>query len=97
MLRMLSPEQLEVAQFRRGTGCDNCMNTGFAGRTALTEMLVVDEVIRDSVLQKLPTRSLQQIAVQQGMVNLWHMGVQRVLRGETTLEEILRVVAADQM
>jgi type II secretory ATPase GspE/PulE/Tfp pilus assembly ATPase PilB-like protein len=60
-------------------------------------MLVVDEVIRDSVLQKLPTRSLQQIAVQQGMVNLWQMGVQRVLRGETTLEEILRVVAADQM
>jgi general secretion pathway protein E len=97
MLRMLSPEQLEVAQFRRGTGCDHCMATGFSGRTALTEMLVVDEVIRDSVLQKLPTRSLQQIAVQQGMVNLWQMGVQRVLRGETTLEEILRVVAADQM
>src|SRR4051794_969058 len=42
MLRLLSPEQVEVAQFRRGTGCDHCMNTGFSGRTALTEMLVVD-------------------------------------------------------
>jgi type II secretory ATPase GspE/PulE/Tfp pilus assembly ATPase PilB-like protein len=97
MLRLLSPEQVEVAQFRRGTGCDHCMNTGFSGRTALTEMLVVDEVVRDSVMQKLATRALQQVAVQQGMVNLWQMGLHRVIKGETTLEEILRVVAADQM
>jgi len=97
MLRLLSREQIEVAQFRRGTGCDHCMNTGFAGRTALTEMLVVNEVVRDSVMQKLPTRALQEVGVQQGMVNLWQMGLNRVIRGETTLEEIMRVVAADQM
>jgi type II secretory ATPase GspE/PulE/Tfp pilus assembly ATPase PilB-like protein len=58
---------------------------------------VVDEVVRDSVMQKLATRALQQVAVQQGMVNLWQMGLHRVIKGETTLEEILRVVAADQM
>jgi general secretion pathway protein E len=97
VLRLLTPEQAEVAQFRRGTGCDNCMNTGFMGRTALTEILVVDEIIRDSILQKLPTRTLQEVAIRQGMVNLWQMGLTRVIRGETTLEEILRVVAADQM
>jgi type II secretory ATPase GspE/PulE/Tfp pilus assembly ATPase PilB-like protein len=97
MLKLLSPEQLDAAQFRRGAGCDNCMNTGFMGRTALTEMLVADEVIRDAVMQKLPTRTLQQVAVQQGMVNLWQMGVNRVIKGETTLEEILRVVAVDQI
>jgi general secretion pathway protein E len=96
-MRLLSPEQAEAAQFRKGTGCEHCMGTGFSGRTALTEMLVVDEVIRDSVLQKLPTRALQEIAVRQGMQTLWHLGLQRVLRGETTLEEIMRVVAADQM
>jgi type II secretory ATPase GspE/PulE/Tfp pilus assembly ATPase PilB-like protein len=97
MLRLLSREQIEVAQFRRGAGCDHCMNTGFAGRTALTEMLVVNEVVRDSVMQKLPTRALQEVGVQQGMVNLWQMGLNRVIRGDTTLEEIMRVVAADQM
>jgi general secretion pathway protein E len=96
-LRLLTPEQIEAAQFRRGTGCDQCMGTGFSGRNALTEMLVVDEVIRDSVLQKLPTRTLQEIAVRQGMQTLWHLGLERVLRGETTLEEIMRVVAADQI
>jgi type II secretory ATPase GspE/PulE/Tfp pilus assembly ATPase PilB-like protein len=95
-LRLLTREQAEVAQFRRGAGCDHCMNTGFQGRTALTEMLVVDEVIRDSILQKLPTRALQEIAVRQGMHTLWHLGLDRVIRGETTLEEILRVVAAEQ-
>ena len=52
MLRLLTPEQMEVAQFRTRAGCDHCLNTGFQGRTALTEMLVVDEVIRDSILQK---------------------------------------------
>lgn len=96
-LRLLTPDQIDAAQFRRGTGCDHCMGTGFAGRNALTEMLVVDEVIRDSVLQKLPTRTLQEIAVRQGMQTLWQLGLTRVLKGETTLEEITRVVAADQM
>ena len=96
-LRLLTRDQQEVAQFRRGAGCEHCLNTGFQGRTALTEMLVVDEVIRDSVLQKLPTRTLQEIAVRQGMHTLWHLGLERVIRGETTLEEIMRVVAAEQL
>ena len=59
-------------------------------------MLVVDEVMRDAILQKLPTRSLQQVAIQQGMQTLWQMGLRRVLSGQTPLEEILRVVAVDQ-
>jgi type II secretory ATPase GspE/PulE/Tfp pilus assembly ATPase PilB-like protein len=96
-LRLLSREQIESAHFRRGAGCDHCVNTGFQGRTALTELLLVDEVIRDSILQKLPTRTLQEIAVRQGMHTLWQLGLDRVLRGETTLEEIARVVATDQM
>jgi general secretion pathway protein E len=96
-LRMMGTEQIEAASFRKGAGCDHCLGTGFQGRNALTEMLVVDEVLRDSILQKLPTRALQQIAVQQGMQTLWHMGVHRVMKGETTLEEVTRVVAADQL
>lgn len=95
-LRLLTPEQIEMAQFRKGTGCEHCVNTGFQGRTALTEILVADEVIRDAVLQKLPTRTLQEVAVRQGMRTLWQLGMEQVLRGETTLEEIARVVAVDQ-
>jgi general secretion pathway protein E len=72
------------------------VNTGFAGRTALTEMLVVDEVFREAILQKLPTRALQKVAIEQGMQTLWQMGLRRVVHGDTPLEEILRVIAVDQ-
>jgi type II secretory ATPase GspE/PulE/Tfp pilus assembly ATPase PilB-like protein len=95
-IRLLPPEAQETARFRKGQGCSECLHTGFSGRTALTEMLVVDETFRDAVLQKLPTRSLQDVAIRQGMRTLWQMGIKRVVDGETPLEEILRVVAVDQ-
>jgi type II secretory ATPase GspE/PulE/Tfp pilus assembly ATPase PilB-like protein len=97
LVQLLPPEVAEQAAFRRGSGCKECMQTGFSGRTALSEMLVVDEVFRESVLQKLPTRTLQEVAIQQGMRTLWHNGLRRVTEGETPLEEILRVVAIDQL
>jgi type II secretory ATPase GspE/PulE/Tfp pilus assembly ATPase PilB-like protein len=95
-IRLLPPEAQESPHFRKGQGCSECLHTGFSGRTALTEMLVVDETFRDAVLQKLPTRSLQDVAIRQGMRTLWQMGIKRVVDGETPLEEILRVVAVDQ-
>jgi type II secretory ATPase GspE/PulE/Tfp pilus assembly ATPase PilB-like protein len=95
LLKAVSAEALEAGTLRRGAGCAHCLETGYGGRTALTEMLVVDEVIRDAILQKLPTRALQQVAIQQGMPTLWQNGLRRVLKGESTLEEVMRVLAAD--
>jgi len=92
------PEELAgKMEYRRGTGCQECMQTGFSGRTAVTELLVADEVFRDAVLQKMPTRALQQVAIKQGMRTLWQNGLQRVAAGQTTLEEILRVITVDQL
>ena len=96
MLRAVPREDLENASFRKGVGCKECSFTGFSGRYAITEMLVVNEILRDAIMQKLPTRSLQEVAIQQGMQNLWHTGLRRALTGQTPLEEILRVVAVDQ-
>lgn len=96
LLRLVPTEVVETASFRRSVGCEGCLHTGFSGRTALTELLLVDEVLRESILQKLPTRALQQVAIQQGMETLWHMGLRRVVNGQTSLEEILRVIAVDQ-
>lgn len=96
LVRLLPAELAEQASFRRGGGCKECLNTGFAGRTALSEMLIVDEAFRDAVLQKRPTRALQQVAIEQGMRTLWHNGMRRVVEGHSPLEEILRVVAVDQ-
>lgn len=95
-LAQIPAELLETAYWRKGAGCGHCLNTGFSGRSALTEMMVVDEVIRESVLQKTPTRVLQKVAVQQGMQTLWDNGMRIAAAGDSTLEEIMRVVAADQ-
>jgi len=96
LLRTLPPEMTGV-DFKRGAGCGECLNTGFKGRTAVTELLVSDQVFRDVVLQKLPTRALQEVAIRQGMQTMFQNGLRRVAAGVTTLEEILRVITVDQM
>ena len=95
LLRLLPEELADTATFRRGVGCEECTQTGYHGRTALTEMLVMNEVIREAALQKLPTRALQEVAMDQGMKTLWQMGLRRVETGQTPLEEIVRVVGID--
>lgn len=96
ILSSLPSELVEAARFRKGKGCNLCHETGYAGRSSLTEMLVMDEVLRDSVLHKLPTRKLQEVAIQQGMRTLFQSGMDRALNGQTTVEEVLRMVAIDQ-
>ena len=99
------PSQLKVvpealtpqAQFRRGAGCDQCNQTGYAGRLPVSELLVVNEPFREAVLKKLPTSALEDIAIQQGMRTLWQNGLTRAASGQTTLEEIIRVLAADMV
>lgn len=97
LLKLIPQEAIENAQFRKGAGCDQCLNTGFSGRNSVAEILTVDQVFRDAVLQKLPTKALQLVAVQQGMQTMWQNGLRRVLTGQTPLEEILRVIAVDEL
>ena len=88
---------LAEAQFHRGVGCDQCTRTGFSGRLPVSELLVADEPFREAVLKKVPTSALEEIAIQQGMRTLWQNGLSRALTGQSTLEEIIRVVAADMV
>jgi type II secretory ATPase GspE/PulE/Tfp pilus assembly ATPase PilB-like protein len=97
LLKLVPAELIPTTQFIRGVGCEKCSGTGFSGRTAVTELLAPDEAFRDAVLQKLPTRALQNVAIQQGLQTMWQDGLRRVLKGQTTLEEILRVIAVDQI
>jgi type IV pilus assembly protein PilB len=90
------PEALMTeAQLRKGPGCEHCNHTGFSGRLPVTELLAVTEPFREAVLKRQQTSALEQVAIQQGMRTLWQNGLQRAVTGETTLEEIIRVVAAD--
>jgi general secretion pathway protein E len=96
-LKIVPEELLAEAQFRRGSGCEQCNQTGFSGRMPVSELLVANEPFREAVLKKMPTSALEEIAIQQGMRTLWQNGLSRALSGQTTLEEIIRVVAADMV
>ena len=61
----------------------------------MTELLVVDEPFREAVLKKTPTSALEEIAIQRGMKTILKNGVQRVVDGQTPLDEMIRVLAAD--
>ncbi len=88
---------LEHDSFYRGTGCTACGNTGFGGRSSITELLTCDVDVREAVMKKKPTSEIQSIAVNAGMTTLWDGGLQMVVDRKTTLEEILQKVAADQV
>jgi type II secretory ATPase GspE/PulE/Tfp pilus assembly ATPase PilB-like protein len=100
-----TPSQLKVvpesfvteAQFRRGAGCEQCNGTGYTGRLPVSELLVTNEPFREAVLRKVPTSALEEIAIQQGMRTLWQNGLYRAIMGQTTLDEIIRVLAADMV
>jgi type II secretory ATPase GspE/PulE/Tfp pilus assembly ATPase PilB-like protein len=96
-LKVVPETHREQAQFRKGAGCEQCLNTGYSGRLPVSELLVVGEPFREAVLKKLPTSALEEIAVQNGMHTLWQNGLHRALTGQTTLEETIRVLAADML
>src|ERR1035438_2408023 len=96
-LKVVPEAFLAQAQFRHGTGCDQCHHTGFSGRLPVTELLSVTEPFREAVLKRLQTSALEEIAIQQGMRTLWQNGLYRAITGETTLEETIRVLAADMV
>jgi type II secretory ATPase GspE/PulE/Tfp pilus assembly ATPase PilB-like protein len=96
-LRVIPEELVAQAHFRHGTGCERCSNTGFGGRLPVTELLVVDEPFREAVLKKMPTSALAEIAIQQGMRTLWQNGLAHAINGQTSLEETIRVLAADML
>jgi len=96
-VKVVPEDLLERAEFRKGVGCDQCNHTGFSGRMPVSELLLANEPFREAVLKKVPTSALEEIAVQQGMRTLWQNGMERAVTGQTSLEEIIRVVAADMV
>lgn len=91
----LTHEDIEGAKVVRGRGCDQCGQTGYLGRTAIFEVLPVDAALR-AVLTARPTETAIRAAARaSGVASLRGDGVARALRGETTLEEVLRVTQVD--
>ena len=79
----------------RGAGCKKCFNTGFLGRVGIAETLILSSEIRRLILEKNREREIKSVARQEGMRTLREQGIEKVIKGQTTLEEILRVTAPD--
>jgi type IV pilus assembly protein PilB len=79
-------------RFRRAVGCQACSRTGYRGRIALQELLLVDEEIERAIISRSSNDEIQHLALEQGMVPLRHDGLRKAALGITSLEEILRVV-----
>jgi type II secretory ATPase GspE/PulE/Tfp pilus assembly ATPase PilB-like protein len=75
----------------RGRGCPSCLNTGFKGRTGIFELMILDEPLRDIILESADANTLKNEAVKAGMVTLRQDGASKVLDGVTTIEEVFRV------
>ncbi len=78
-------------QFYKGFGCDNCLETGYLGRTGIFELLVIDDDIKELIIKQQGSHIIKEAAVGKGMSTLREDGLHKALAGETTLEEVCRV------
>jgi len=86
--------QAQVTMFR-AAGCRECRSTGYAGRLGLYELLVTNEEIRQLASERTSSFRIKQAAIKEGMSSLRQDGWAKVLRGSTTIDEVLRVTKAD--
>jgi type IV pilus assembly protein PilB len=78
-------------QFFKGKGCQVCNFTGMKGRVAIYECMPISGPLRDAILKSAPTEQLREIAQAEGMKTLRQAGLEKVLEGTTTVDEVLRV------
>lgn len=81
----------ETTKVFRGKGCQACGNTGYYGRVGIFEVLPVTDAIGKMILERSPASEIEKKAKEEGMITLKQDGYLKVLAGETTIEEILRV------
>jgi type IV pilus assembly protein PilB len=85
----ITREMAATATFARGRGCANCQRSGFRGRLGIYELMILSSQIRELTFQESPTEIIRRAAVSEGMRTLYWDGIQKVLRGITTIEEVL--------
>ncbi|MHC4854804.1 MAG: GspE/PulE family protein [Planctomycetota bacterium] len=89
--KYLDSAQIESHELMHGKGCDQCRDSGYAGRCGIHELLVVDEEFRQIINSDSSVNSMRRAFHKSGWPNLFEDGLQKVKKGITTIEEILRV------
>jgi len=94
-LRIVLPKGQKPV-FYRGKGCSRCFNLGYSGRVVISEVLVLTPKIRDLILNRSQEHILKRNARTEGMQTLREDGIRAALLGLTSVEEVVRVTAADE-
>ena len=82
-------------KFYKGTGCKKCNSTGFFGRMAIYEILLVDDAIKELILRRVSSGEIKNVAVQHGMHTLRQDGWGKVIAGVTTPEEVMKLTETE--
>jgi type II secretory ATPase GspE/PulE/Tfp pilus assembly ATPase PilB-like protein len=83
-------------EFHKGIGCPSCGGVGYRGRTGIYEVLLLTDNMKDLIANEAPETALRQAALSQGTKSLIQAGMEKVLQGLTSMEELLRVTCTDQ-
>jgi type IV pilus assembly protein PilB len=87
----ITAEAAANASFAKGRGCGSCQGSGFRGRLGIFELMLMSSKLRELTFNQAPTEDIRKMAIGEGMKTLYLDGIDKVLRGVTTLEEVLRV------
>jgi len=94
--RDLELKSTDEVKIFRGKGCPNCNDTGFFGRTAIHEIILIDETMKDLILKKTSSSQIKKVAISMGMRTLRQDGWQKAIAGLTTPEEVMKVTSAEE-
>ncbi len=92
----LSISDLKGRQLLRAVGCPNCLETGYTGRLAIYEFMILNDEIRSEIMKGSDATTIKRAAVGSGMTSLMADASNKVLQGLTTIEEVLRVIQENE-
>jgi len=93
----LSEEDAAKGTFMQGSGCVECNDTGYRGRQGVYEVMSITPKLRELILERASAGEIKKLAISEGMLTLRRDGLQKLKRGITTVEEILKETAADKL
>jgi type IV pilus assembly protein PilB len=85
-------KRVKDSKFYKGTGCSFCNNTGYYGRLGIFEVLYISSKIKEAIMKREDSSKIKSIALKEGMTTMIQDGFSKVLKGLTTIEEVLRVI-----
>ncbi|MFN0206080.1 MAG: GspE/PulE family protein [Planctomycetota bacterium] len=91
----LSLDRLKDGKIAVGRGCEECFRSGYSGRTAIYEFMPVDDVIRTQIMNRANATEMKRSAIERGITTLRMDGVEKIINGVTSADEVMRVTQLD--